>query len=159
MSPEEYRTALSFWRDFVRSGLELSPQQRERFIALSSEIVSLGRNFLTETGKPRPPATLRPDDFQGKDPQLFRLKMKSHREPLKVHAHSPQAELIMRSVKEEQARRKVFLSSNSSSAQQLENLHRLLKARADLARMSGKESFAHLVLDDKMAKSPGKYTF
>ncbi|GJJ09708.1 hypothetical protein Clacol_003932 [Clathrus columnatus] len=154
MTHEEYLAALSFWRDFVRSGLDLSPQERERFIALSSEITSLGRTFINEAGKPRPPATLRPNDFQGNDPKLFRLKMKSHREPLKVHTHSPEAQNIMRSAKEELARRKVFVSSNSSTPQQLENLHRLLKARADLARMSGKESFAHMTLSDKMAKSP-----
>ncbi|KAF8516127.1 mitochondrial intermediate peptidase [Hysterangium stoloniferum] len=155
MSPEEHQTALVFWRDFVRSGLDLSPIQRERFVSLSSEIISLGRAFLTETSSPRPPALIDHRDFRGGGTSaLRRLQMISQRKPLQVHAGSAEAQVIMHSPNEDLARRKLYLAFNSSTPEQLDILERLLRARAELARSSGKESFAHMVLDDKMAKSP-----
>lgn len=63
----------------------------------------------------------------------------------------------MRSAPLEEPRRKVYLAANSSTPEQVEILEALLRARAQLATLVGSDSFAHMALGDKMAKSPGVY--
>jgi mitochondrial intermediate peptidase len=157
LSPEAYHTALIFWRDFAKSGIDLAPEQRQRFVSLSSEILVLGRSFLNEANASRPPVTLQPHDIRGgKSRALSMLKLKSSRRTLQVHPGSAEAQLIMQSPAEEVARRKLYLAAHSSTPEQLEVLDRLLRARAELSRLVGRESYAHMVLEDKMAKSPGQ---
>lgn len=157
LSPEAYQTALIFWRDFAKSGINLTPEQRQRFVSLSSEILVLGRSFLNEANTTRPPVTLTPEDIRGgKSRALSLLKLKSSRRNLQIYPGSAESQLIMQSPSEEVARRKLYLSAHSSTPEQLEVLDRLLRARAELSRLVGRESYAHMVLEDKMAKSPGQ---
>ncbi|OJT10061.1 Mitochondrial intermediate peptidase [Trametes pubescens] len=158
LSREAYQTALIFWRDFEKSGIHLPPAQRERFVALSTEILVLGRQFLNETAAPRPPARIKYSELQGvKDLGMgarLRLQAQVTKRDLLVYPGSLQAQMIMRSAPAEEPRRKVYLAANSSTPEQIELLERLLRARGEIARLVGKESFAHMTLADKMAKSP-----
>lgn len=157
LSPEAHQTAQIFWRDFAKSGINLAPEQRQRFVSLSSEILVLGRSFLNEANATRPPATLMPEDLRGgKSRALSLLKLKSSRRNLQIYPGSTESQLIMQSPSEEAARRKLYLAAHSSTPEQLEILDRLLRARAELSRLVGRESYAHMVLEDKMAKSPGQ---
>ena len=159
LSPEAHQTALIFWRDFEKSAINLSPEQREKFVTLSSEIVVLGRQFLEGVNAPRPPASIKPSELQGlKDKGLgVRLQLQAQftQRDLLVYPGSVQAHMIMRAAPEEEPRRRVYIAANSSTPQQIEVLETLLRKRADLARIVGYESYAHMTLDDKMAKSPG----
>lgn len=158
---EAYQTALIFWRDFEKSGIDLSPLQRERFVTLSTEILVLGRQFLNETTAPRPPARIQWSELQGlKDLGMgarLRLQAQVTKRDLLVYPGSLQAHMIMRSAPAEEPRRKVYMAANSSTPVQIELLERLLRARGDLARLVGRESYAHMTLSDKMAKCPGQY--
>ncbi|EIW64296.1 mitochondrial intermediate peptidase [Trametes versicolor FP-101664 SS1] len=158
LSPEAYQTALIFWRDFEKSGIHLPPAQRERFVALSTEILVLGRQFLNETAAPRPPARIQYSELQGvKDLGMgarLRLQAQVTKRDLLVYPGSLQAQMIMRSAPAEEPRRKVYMAANYSAPEQIALLERLLRVRGELARLVGKESYAHMALADKMAKSP-----
>ncbi|KAI0652026.1 peptidase family M3-domain-containing protein [Trametes meyenii] len=158
LSPEAHQTALIFWRDFEKSGIHLPPAQRERFVSLSTEILVLGRQFLNETVAARPPARIQYSELQGvKDLGMgarLRLQAQVTKRDLLVYPGSLQAQMIMRSAPAEEPRRKVYMATNSSTPEQIDLLERLLRARGKLARLVGKESFAHMTLADKMAKSP-----
>ncbi|CDO72955.1 hypothetical protein BN946_scf185007.g9 [Trametes cinnabarina] len=158
LCPEAYQTALIFWRDFEKSGIHLTPAQRERFVSLSTEILVLGRQFLNETAAPRPPARIKFSELQSvKDLGMgarLRLQAQVTKRELLVYPGSLQAQMIMRSAPDEEARKKVYMAANSSTSHQIETLERLLRARGELARLVGKESYAHMALADKMAKSP-----
>ena len=159
LSREAFQTALIFWRDFEKSGVNLPPAQRDRFVSLSSEILVLGRQFLNEASAARPPATIKHSELQGlKDHGLgSRLQWQSRfTRDLLVYPGSLQAQMIMRSAPAEEPRRKVYMATNSSSPKQVELLEALLQARGRLAQLVGSPSFAHMALGDKMAKSPGK---
>ncbi len=162
LSPEAHQTALIFWRDFEKSGIDLPPVQRERFVSLSTEILVLGRQFLNETAAARPPARIQWSELQGlKDLGMgarLRLQAQVTKRDLLVYPGSLQAQMIMRSAPAEEPRRKVYLAANSSSSDQIELLERLLRARGEIARLVGKESFAHMTLTDKMAKCPGTHS-
>ncbi|KAF7347681.1 Mitochondrial intermediate peptidase [Mycena venus] len=159
LTPEAHATALIFWRDFENSAINLPPDQRERFVSLSSDILVLGRKFLQGVSSPGPPAAIKPSELVGlKDQGMgvrLQLQARFTQRDLLVYPGSLQAQMIMRSAPAEEPRRRVYIASNSSTPEQIDALERLLRARAELAQLVGKPSFAHMALDDKMAKSPG----
>ncbi|EMD41909.1 mitochondrial intermediate peptidase [Gelatoporia subvermispora B] len=158
LSSEAYQTALIFWRDFEKSGIQLPPAERERFVSLSTEILILGRQFVNESASARPPAAIKPSELQGlRDLGMgarLKLQAQATQRDLLVYPGSLQAQMIMRSAPTEEPRRKVYIASNTSSPEQIQTLERLLSARGQLARLVGKESYSHMTLADKMAKSP-----
>ncbi|EPQ60415.1 mitochondrial intermediate peptidase [Gloeophyllum trabeum ATCC 11539] len=158
LSREAYQTALIFWRDFEKSGIRLPPEQRNEFVSLSSEIIVLGRQFLNEAAAPRPPATITSSELRDlKDKGMgvrLQLQARFTQRELLVYPGSLQAQMIMRSAPSEEPRRKLYIASNSSTAEQIATLENMLKARARLARLVGKDSYAHMTLADKMARSP-----
>ncbi len=159
LNPEAYQTALIFWRDFERSAIDLPPDQRQRFVSLSSDILVLGREFLENASAPRPPAAIRPEHLAGvKDKGMgVRLQLQAQftKRDLLVYPGSLQAQMLMRSAPDEEPRRRMYIAANSSTEEQVHILEKLLKTRAELSRLVGKRSFAHMTLDDKMAKTPG----
>ncbi|OBZ79455.1 Mitochondrial intermediate peptidase [Grifola frondosa] len=158
LGPEAHQTALIFWRDFMKSGIDLPPEQRNRFVSLSTEISLIGRQFLNGTTSARPPAIISPGELHGlKDLGLgvrMRIQAQATKRNLLVYPGSLQAQMIMRSAPAEEARRKVYMAANSSTPEQIVLLERLLHARGELARLVGKDSYAHMTLSDKMAQSP-----
>jgi len=159
LSPEAYQTALIFWRDFEKSAIDLPPEQRKKFVSLSSDILVLGRHFLKGTNAPRPPTSIKPSELEGlKDKGMgIRLQLQAQftQRDLLVYPGSLQAQMIMRSAPEEGPRRRIYMAANSSTPEQIDILETLLRKRAELARLVGRDSFAHMTLDDKMAKTPG----
>ena len=159
LSPEAYQTALIFWRDFEKSAIDLLPEQRQKFVSLSSDIPILGHHFLKGTNAARPPTTISPSELEGlKDKGMgVRLQLQAQftKRDLLVYPGSLQAQMIMRSAPGEGPRRRIYMAANSSTPEQIDILETLLRKRAELARLVGRESFAHMTLDDKMAKTPG----
>jgi mitochondrial intermediate peptidase len=159
LTPEAYATALIFWRDFENSAIDLPPEKRDKFVSLSSEILVLGRKFLQGVSTPGLPAAIKPSELAGlKDQGMgvrLQLQARFTQRDLLVYPGSLQAQMIMRSAPAEEARRRVYIASNSSTPEQINVLDTLLHARAELAQLVGRSSFAQMALDDKMAKSPG----
>lgn len=158
LSKEGQETALVFWRDFEKCAIDLPDAQRNRFVSLSTEILVLGRQFMNDELRVRPPAVIRAEELDGLKDRGMGIRLKNQafwtRRDLQVYPGSPQAQMIMRSAPNEEPRRKVYLASNSSTQEELYLLEQLLKTRAELARLVGSRSFAHMELIGKMAKSP-----
>ncbi|KAJ7170062.1 mitochondrial intermediate peptidase [Mycena filopes] len=159
LTPEAHATALIFWRDFENSAIDLPPDKRDKFVSLSSDLLVLGRKFLQGVSSPGPPAAIKPTELAGlKDQGMgvrLQLQARFTQRDLLVYPGSLQAQMIMRSAPAEEARRRVYIASNSSSPEQIHVLDTLLRTRAELAQLVGKSSFAQMALSDKMAKSPG----
>ncbi|KAE9400612.1 mitochondrial intermediate peptidase [Gymnopus androsaceus JB14] len=158
IGPEAKQTALIFWRDFEKSAINLPPAQRDKFVSLSSEILVLGREFQRGVVAPRPPVSIRPEELSGlKDQGMgvrLQLQARFTKRDLLVYPGSLQAQMIMRAAPDEEPRRRVFVATQSSTPEQIQILETMLQKRAELSRLVGCQSFAHLTLDDKMAKSP-----
>ncbi|KAF7311072.1 Mitochondrial intermediate peptidase [Mycena chlorophos] len=158
LPPEAHATALIFSRDFENSAIDLPPEKRDKFVSLSSEILGLGRKFLQGVTTYGPPASIKPSELAGlKDQGLgvrLQLQARFTQRDLLVYPGSLQAQMIMRAAPAEEARRRVYIASNSSTAEQIGVLDSLLRSRAELAQLVGKSSFGQMALDDKMAKSP-----
>lgn len=63
--------------------------------------------------------------------------------------------MIARYAREGEARRLVYIGGVRRDEERVEVLERMLRERAELAAVLGKESWAEVVLVDKMAKTPG----
>lgn len=151
LSTEALKTAHIFSADFARSGRNLPPHQRARFVTLSSEILTLGRAFLSESSAPRSPISIPASELDSFKSHPKRFSGKA----LTIYPGSAQAHELMKSSSRESLRRKIYVAARSSTESQIETLERLLKARAEIAKLVGFDSFASMTLDDKMAKSPG----
>lgn len=159
LSSEAYQTALIFWRDFEKSAINLPHEERNRFVSLSSEILVLGRRFLKDSTQARQPAIIGPSELHGVTDKGMGLRLQLQarvtKRDLVVYPGSLQAQMIMRSAPAEEPRRRVYTAAHTSTPEQIQVLERLLRARAELAQLVGKGSFADITLADKMAKSPG----
>nr|QPG55757.1 mitochondrial intermediate peptidase [Auricularia cornea] len=157
LTPEARETALIFWRDFEKSGIDLPPHLRARFVQLSSEIFTLGRDFVNQASAPRPAVSLPASALRetGTAGLLSRLRLPARTSnTVPVYPGTSEARMIMASVPDEATRRALYVATNSSSREEIDVLETLIKTRAQLASLVGKPSYAHVALDDKMTRSP-----
>ncbi|KAJ6171323.1 Mitochondrial intermediate peptidase [Penicillium chermesinum] len=135
------------------SAIHLPPGERQRFVNLSNEISQVGSDFFNGAEPARPQVTFNANSLQGLDPMLIsQIKKWNNKAPVPTMGIVPR--LVLRSVRDEQVRKQVYLASRTSSSRQIHRLEMLLKKRAELAQLSGFKNFADMTLSDKMAKSP-----
>ncbi|KAH8591291.1 mitochondrial intermediate peptidase-like protein [Bisporella sp. PMI_857] len=139
-------------KDFAKSAIDLPRSQRERFVTLSQEISEVGTEFVDEMEPSRHQITFPSSRLQGMEPMLVREFTTWGRVSLPTIGGVSLAAL--RSVHDEEVRKEIFIASKTASERTLDKLETMLRKRAELARLSRFESFAHLSLSDKMAKSP-----
>ncbi|KAF2760710.1 mitochondrial intermediate peptidase [Pseudovirgaria hyperparasitica] len=149
---EEQVTANILIRDFSKSAINLPQATRQRFVDLSNEIVNVGTDFVNNLAPEKEFLTFQSSEMKGLDPQVARRLTKWGTLVMKMNGM--EASLALRQVEDPDVRREIYMASRTSSADNIARLEQLLKARAELAKLSGYESFAHLSLSDKMAKTP-----
>jgi len=170
---EERAVALIFQRDFERSGIDLPPTQRAEFVSLSSEIITLGRQFLRGGPGPRgyvdvPIVKLRESIGSGFRANSDKSKRRAQElidtlnnrvsrltGKVRIHGGSWEAHMLLNYCADEDVRRDVYSASNKANPSNVDTLEALLRARLRLARLVGKSSYAEMTLTDKMAKNPG----
>ncbi|KAI3613939.1 hypothetical protein CBS9595_004116 [Malassezia furfur] len=160
--PEEAQAvATIFLRDFEKSGIHLPPQERERFVALSDEILVLGRAFLQDiSARTSDQVTDFPLDLlRTMDAGLVKsLRAQTgfsrRSNTLPVVPGSWELHCITKFAPDERARRLAYLITYTGRHGPVDVLERLLRARHELAVLTGKRSFAEMTLVDKMAGTP-----
>jgi len=149
---EEVVVAEILKTDFAKSAFQQSKSQKDRFVALSQEISEVGPEFVDNMAPARQVLSFPSSKLKGMDPMLVREYTRWGQTSFPTVGAASTAAL--RGVHDEAARRDVFMASRTSSSATLERLDRLLRMRAELAKLSRFDSYAHLALEDKMAKSP-----
>ncbi|OXV11484.1 hypothetical protein Egran_00760 [Elaphomyces granulatus] len=148
----EKRVAHILRKDFLDSAIHLSPAARQRFVALSNEISQSGADFVHGAEPARSHVLLRRENLRGLDPNVLRQLPGRTRVALPTVGRLPT--LALQSVHDEAARREIYLASRTASPPQIGRLERLLRQRAELARLVGYPSYAHMALSGKMAETP-----
>ncbi|OJJ45372.1 hypothetical protein ASPZODRAFT_134018 [Penicilliopsis zonata CBS 506.65] len=152
-SEEEKIVAQILIKDFSNSAIHLPPHERQRFVNLSNDISQLGSEFVQGAETATSHVGLNANDLAGLDPIVVqKIKRWNKKAPVPTTGMIPR--LALRSVHSEQARKQIYLATRTSSRRQIHRLEELLRKRAELAQLSGYQSFAHMTLGDKMAKSP-----
>jgi intermediate peptidase len=149
---EERIVARILMEDFARFGIGLDDATRERLVDLSGEISEVGSQFVE--GMTAETLTLKFDSkrMKGLDPNLAKALTKWGETKISTMHHEAQA--ILRFVEDADVRRETYSAVRTASTSSIERLEKMLKLRAELAQLSGYETFAHMTLENKMAKTP-----
>ncbi|WWC61169.1 uncharacterized protein I303_103749 [Kwoniella dejecticola CBS 10117] len=160
LSSAELKVAHTFLSDFERSGIHLPPAVRQKFVSLSDSLLSLGRTFLSfaSSGPSSRPLIEIPEPerlLAGMGAQFIDSLPRERRGgAVYITPGSWEAQMISRYAREGEARRLVYAGGMRKDPERIEVLEEMLKQRAELANVLGKETWADVTLMDKMAKNP-----
>ncbi|KAH8675721.1 hypothetical protein BX600DRAFT_507936 [Xylariales sp. PMI_506] len=150
---EEYTVAVLLRQDFLKSAVHLPKESRDRFVEISQQISELGSVFV-ETMAPEQQRLMLPSSrFHGMDPRLAQNLIS--RGNLYLPTMSGEATMALRTVHDEDTRKSIYYATRTASGRTIKILERLLELRAELAVLSGFESYGQMSLRDRMmAKTP-----
>lgn len=149
---EEKVAAQVLLRDFSQSAIHLPPKDRQRFITLSNEISQLGPMFVRGQQPETTKLYFDKNKLRGMDPSLIQRLQRWMKVALPMFGDIPR--LALYSVHDEETRKKIYLTSRTAAQQQVKRLETILRKRAELAKLTGFSSYAHMTLNEKMAKTP-----
>lgn len=151
-SEQERVVANILIEDFARSAINLPEGTRQRFVHLSGKIADVGTDF-TERMAPET-SHLRFDSkrMKGLEPNMARAL--TNWGETKIGTMNYEAQMALRYVEDAEVRREIYTAVRTANKPSINRLETMLKTRAELAKLSGYETFAHMTLENKMAKSP-----
>ncbi|KAJ4291194.1 Mitochondrial intermediate peptidase [Kalmusia sp. IMI 367209] len=138
--------------DFSRSAIELPEGSRQRFVDLSGDIADVGTDFTERMGPETAHLRFDSKSMKGLDPNMARALTKWGE--TKIGTMNHEAQLALRYVEDADVRREIYMAVRTANKPSITRLETMLKSRAELAKLSGYETFAHMTLENKMAKSP-----
>lgn len=155
-SEEERTVATILEKDFSKSAIDLPEKQRADFVHLSNEIAQVGTDFVENMAPATPFLTFDFQRLKGMDPIFLRQMTKWGSVALPTVGMP--STVALRTVEDSETRREIYMANRTSAKDNLQRLEYLLQKRAELAKLSGYESFGQMTLGDKMAKTPEAVT-
>lgn len=152
-SEEEKIVGRILMKEFSNSAIDLPESERRRFIDISNDISVLGSEFVNGVEPEQQVLAFEAGKLNGLDPTLVN-QYKRWNGKVVVPTFSYEAHKLLHFAHDEDVRQTVHLAQRTSSKRQIHRLEALLQKRAELAKLSGHESYAHMTLSDKMAKTP-----
>ncbi|KAI1660222.1 mitochondrial intermediate peptidase-like protein [Daldinia decipiens] len=150
---EEQTVAKLLQQDFKKSAIHLPKGSRDQFVSLSQRISELGSNFVQDMGPEQRFLAFPSSKAYGMNPQMARRL--THGGVVSFETLSPEATVALRSVHDEDTRKAIYYATRTASGWSIRILESLLRSRAELAKLSGFESYSQMALHDKMmAKTP-----
>jgi intermediate peptidase len=154
-SAEEKTVANVLLKDFSKSAIEMPSAIRQRFVDLNNDISRVGAEF-ADGGEPNQHyLTVDRRLLKGSDPTLARHVsnfLGSGRAQFPTTGYY--AIQGLKTIDDEQFRKKLYIAHRTSSKQQVDRLDHLLRLRNQLAKLTGFETYAELLLSDKMVRTP-----
>ena len=151
-SQEEKVTANSLLKDFEQSAISRPKDVRDRFIQLSNTIMQVGQDMTDRMAPAQDILKFSSSELSGMDPTVVKSLTRFGTTTLKTH-DSP-TRLALRTARDPSVRERIYKATRTASKPSIDRVEELIKARGELARLSGHDSFAHMTLSDKMAKNP-----
>jgi intermediate peptidase len=149
---EEKVVADILMRDFSKSAIDLPDEARRGFVDISSQIADIGTEFVDNMAPEKAFLLFDSSRLKGMDPSL--AKNLTRFGTVTMPTHGTPAIMALRTVDDDDVRREVYAAHRTASRASIARLEKLLKARSELAKLSGYETYAHMALSDKMAKTP-----
>jgi len=169
LNAEQTRLLEETYKTFVRSGANVDEKGRERLRAISKELsvlfVRFGNNLLKETNSYRLVIDKK-EDLSG----LPERVVAAAREAAKAAGlpgkwvftlHAPSIWPFLTHAGNRELRRQILSAylkrcDNGNEYDNKQGLYRIAALRAERARLLGYQTFAHLVLEERMAKEPSR---
>ncbi|KAJ4365616.1 Mitochondrial intermediate peptidase [Neocucurbitaria cava] len=149
---EERIVARILMEDFARFGIGLDDKTREKLVDLSGEIADVGSQFVEGMAPETLNLKFKSSRMKGLDPNMAKALTKWGETKISTMHHESQA--VLRFVQDADVRRETYSAVRTASKPSIARLEKMLKLRAELAQSSGYESFAHMTLENKMARTP-----
>jgi intermediate peptidase len=153
---EEQMAAKRLQKDFAQSAIALPKTVRERFVSLSQEISEVSHDFVEQMRPAKSALSFPSSKVNGLDPRMAKNVTKWGMTTIPLC--SEVANSAMATVRDEGVRKELYIANRTASRAQLERLDDMLRKRAELAKLTGFSTYAHLTLQDKMSKSPESVT-
>jgi intermediate peptidase len=154
-SEEEKVVAQMLLRDFAKSAINMGDQKKQSFVDLSDEVSQWGTEFVDEMAPAQHYLPLSSHRLRGMDPVV--VKQMTKWGTVHLPTVGALATSALRTAQSKDTRKEIYIANRTASQDQIYRLEKMLKARAELAKLSDFASFAHLTLGEKMAKSPRKF--
>ncbi|OTA97956.1 hypothetical protein M434DRAFT_64822 [Hypoxylon sp. CO27-5] len=150
---EEQTVAKLLQQDFMKSAIHLPKGSRDQFVDLSQRISELGSHFVQDMQPEQRFLDFPSSKLYGMNPQIARRYTRGG--VIRLPTMSPEATVALRSVHDEETRKAIYYATRTASSRSIHILEAMLKSRAELAKLSGFESYSQMALHDKMmAKTP-----
>lgn len=149
---EERIVARILMEDFARFGIGLDDKTRERLVDLSGEIAEVGNQFVEGMAPETLTLRFKATKLRGLDPNLAQALTKWGE--TKISTMHQEAQSVLRYVDDAEVRRQTYQAVRTASKPSIARLEKMLRLRAELAQTSGYETFAHMTLENKMARTP-----
>ncbi|KAF3055741.1 Mitochondrial intermediate peptidase [Daldinia childiae] len=150
---EEQTVAKLLQQDFMKSAIHLPQGSRDQFVDLSQQISELGSYFVQDMQPEQRFLEFPSSKLYGMNPQMARRYTRGG--VIRLPTLSPEATVALRSVHDEDTRKAIYYATRTASGRSIQILEALLRSRAELAKLSGFESYSQMALHDKMmAKTP-----
>lgn len=150
---EEITVAKILLKDFAQSAIDLPETKRQRFVELSSHMKKLGHDFVESMASRTNYLEFDVGQLKGINPMLLGQHSIGRRK-VRLPTGGDISYAALQSVEDENMRREVYIHGRQSSTNQIYTLERLMETRAEIASLSGYQSYSHMSLTDKLAKSP-----
>ena len=142
-------------KGFKRAGLDLPEQTREEIAKLRKKISKLSLQFDTNINNDASFITASLNDLSGVDTDFLNSLEKDDKGNYILKGDYPTHAKVMRHCSVEKTRKQFFkLFSNRAYPANIDLLHQVIALRDQLARFLGYSSYAHLDIDEQMAKTP-----
>ncbi|KAL9005911.1 MAG: hypothetical protein Q9188_001325 [Gyalolechia gomerana] len=151
---EERTVAQTLLKDFSKSAIESSDENRQAFVELSTRVSQLGTKFVRGMKPEKSTVSLRNRQLKGVEPLVLEHASTKHFTEISIPTVGPVAFTALRSMRDESARRNLYIAMKTAPISQLQTLQDFLQTRAKVANLAGYRSYAEMNLTDKLAKTP-----
>ncbi|KAI1157180.1 peptidase family M3 [Nemania diffusa] len=150
---EEQTVAKLLQQDFKKSAIHLPKEDRDAFVDVSQSISQLGAEFVDRMVPEQPYLEFPNSKLRGLDFHMARKMLRGS--VLRLPTMAPAATLALRTVHDEETRKAIYYATRTASKHSVDTLEYMLRLRAQLATLSGFDSYGRMALHDKMmAKTP-----
>ncbi|KAL8658621.1 MAG: hypothetical protein Q9226_000872 [Calogaya cf. arnoldii] len=151
---EEKMVAQILLKDFSKSAIDLSDDKRQAFVDDSNRISQLGTEFIKGMRPELSSMSFHHRQLKDVDPLVLQHATRRHLTGISIPTVGPVAFTALRSMKDEAARRKLYIAGRTAPKAQLQTLEDFLQTRARVANLNGYPSYADMNLSEKLAQSP-----
>ena len=155
LTPVQARLREKVLEDFRRAGLDLEPKDRDAFIALSKKLLDHGISFSKNLAEVTDFLTVTREELEGLPDDFIGRLARTEDDRYKVTLDYPDLVPFMSRAKDAGARRRLHELANSRCLpENADILAEMLVLRRQLAALMKLPSYAHYVLEERMAPNP-----
>ncbi|KAK9462458.1 uncharacterized protein V1516DRAFT_670319 [Lipomyces oligophaga] len=157
LKPESQRLLDKIHLDYVRDGLALPPEQREKLKDLNKQLSALELEYRSNLGENTEHVWFTEQELDGvPEGVVSQFEQDIDSGKRKMTFKYPDVVPVMKYAKLAETRRRAFVGDQNKALANCDLLGKAVKLRAEIAALLGYKTHAAYVLEERMAKTPEK---